>query len=187
MSDVEYVDLARQAGVGGVLAKIKANTPVTLTDLNAIGDGIAHVTEYGFCVHDFSMLPCQKHRDCLNCTEQVCIKGDDQRLERLIEQRDGIRKQLAKAQAASEGGFYGADRWSQHQHKTLERVSQLIEILESPKTPIGSVICLSNDQEFSPLKRELDARYKASDRVPTVSSGQPSLDDMRALLRRNDG
>lgn len=187
MSDDEYVDLARQAGVGGVLAKIKANTPVTLTDLNAIGDGIAHVTEYGFCVHDFSMLPCQKHRDCLNCTEQVCIKGDDERLERLKQRRDGVRQQLEKARGASEDGLYGADRWSQHQHKTLERVSQLIEILESPKTPIGSVICLSNDQEFSPLKRELDARSKTSDSVPTLSSGQPSLDDMRALLRRNNG
>ncbi|WP_095181963.1 integrase [Pseudomonas sp. Irchel 3F6] len=187
MSDDEYVDLARQAGVGGVLAKIKANTPVTLTDLNAIGDGIAHVTEYGFCVHDFSMLPCQKHRDCLNCTEQVCIKGDDERLERLKQQRDGIFQQLEKARGASEDGLYGADRWSQHQHKTLERVTQLIEILESLETPIGSVICLSDDQEFSPLKRELDARSKTSGNVPTVTSGLPSLDDMRALLRRNDG
>jgi hypothetical protein len=69
----------------------------------------------------------------------------------------------------------------------LERVTQLIEILESLETPIGSVICLSDDQEFSPLKRELDARSKTSDNVPTVTSGLPSLDDMRALLRRNDG
>lgn len=187
MSDDEYVDMARQAGVGGVLAKIKANMPVTFTELNAIGDGIAHVTEYGFCVHDFSMLPCQKHRDCLNCTEQVCIKGDDERLERLMQQRDGIRQQLEKAREASEDGLYGADRWSQHQHKTLERVSQLIEILESPKTPIGSVICLNNDQEFSPLKRELAARSDASELVAPASSGQPALDEIRSLLRGNHG
>lgn len=41
-----------------------------------------YVTEYGYCVHDFSMLPCQKHRDCLNCNEQVCVKGDEEKLER---------------------------------------------------------------------------------------------------------
>ncbi|PXX58238.1 hypothetical protein SAMN05660489_04710 [Pseudomonas sp. LAMO17WK12:I10] len=187
MSDDEHVDLARQAGVGGVLAKIKANMPVTFTELNTIGDGIAHVTEYGFCVHDFSMLPCQKHRDCLNCTEQVCIKGDDERLERLMQQRDGIHQQLQKAREASEDGLYGADRWSQHQQKTLERVSQLIEILESPETPIGSVICLSNDQEFSPLKRELAARAYASELVAPVSSSEPALDEIRSLFRGNHG
>lgn len=157
MSHDEYVDMARSAGLGGVLDKVKANAPVTFADLDAIGDGIAHVTEFGFCVHDFSMLPCQKHRDCLNCTEQVCIKGDDERLERLIRQREGIRMQLDKVRRADEDGIYGSDRWSVHQHKTLERVNQLITILESPNTPMGSAIRLSNDQAFSPLKRALAA------------------------------
>ncbi|WP_205905769.1 hypothetical protein [Enterobacter asburiae] len=118
-----------------------------VADLEAVGEGIAHVTEYGFYVHDFSMLPCQKHRDCLSCTEQVCIKGDDEKLEHLKKQRDGIRLQLGKAQKASEESVYGADRWSQHQCKKLDRVGQLIEILESLGTANGS------DQEFSPLKR----------------------------------
>ncbi len=158
MVDDEYVDLARQAGVGSLLEKIKVNAPVTFADLEAVGEGIAHVTEYGFCVHDFSMLPCQKHRDCLNCTEQVCIKGDDEKLERLKKQRDGIYLQLGKAQEASEEGVYGADRWSQHQRRTLDRVGQLIDILESPSTANGSVIRLGIDQEFSPLKREITAR-----------------------------
>jgi hypothetical protein len=36
----------------------------------------AHKTDFGVCIHDFSMMPCQLHMDCLNCTEQVCIKGD---------------------------------------------------------------------------------------------------------------
>ncbi|MEN9533158.1 MAG: hypothetical protein RIQ83_2382 [Pseudomonadota bacterium] len=187
MSDEEYVDLARLAGVGGVLDKVKANVPVTLADLEAIGEGIAHVTEYGFCVHDFSMLPCQKHRDCLNCTDQVCIKGDDVRLERLIQQRDGIRIQLEKAREASEEGLYGADRWSQHQHKTLKRVSQLIEILESPNTPLGSAIRLNNDQEFSSLKRELAARSGDPKIAAPMQSEAPALDELRSLLGGNHG
>jgi hypothetical protein len=182
MTDDEYVDLARQAGVGGVLEKIKVNSPVTFADLEAVGEGIAHVTEYGFCVHDFSMLPCQKHRDCLNCTEQVCIKGDDEKLERLKKQRDGIRLQLAKAQEASEEGVYGADRWSQHQSKTLDRVGQLIEILESPSTANGSAIRLSIDQEFSPLKREIAARSGISKFAASSTSAEPDLDELRLLL-----
>lgn len=187
MSDDEYVNLARLAGVGGVLDKVKANVPVTFADLDAIGEGIAHVTEYGFCVHDFSMLPCQKHRDCLNCTEQVCIKGDDERLERLVQQRDGIRMQLEKAREASEDGLYGADRWSQHQRRTLERVSRLIEILESTNTSMGSVVRLSNDQEFSPLKRELAARSGAPKLVAPTSSEAPALDELRSLFGGNHG
>lgn len=182
MTDDEYADLARQAGMGGVLEKIKVNAPVTFADLEAVGEGIAHVTEYGFCVHDFSMLPCQKHRDCLNCTEQVCIKGDDEKLQRLIKQRDGIRVQLGKAQEASEEGVYGANRWSQHQSKTLERVGQLIEILESPSTATGSVIRLSIDQEFSPLKREIAARSGNTKLAVPSTSAEPDLDELRLLL-----
>lgn len=182
MADDEYVDLARQAGVGGVLEKIKVNALVTFADLKAAGEGIAHVTEYGFCVHDFAMLPCQKHRDCLNCTEQVCIKGDDEKLERLKKQRDGIRLQLGKAQDASDEGVYGADRWSQHQSKTLDRIEQLIEILDSPSTANGSAIRLSIDQEFSPLKREIAARSGTLKLAASSTSVEPDLDELRLLL-----
>lgn len=182
MSDDEFVDMARQAGVGGVLQKIKFNAPVTYADLDAMGEGIAHVTEYGFCVHDFSMLPCQKHRDCLNCIEQVCVKGDEEKLERLKKQRDGIRLQLGKAQEASEDGVYGADRWSSHQITTLERVGQLIEILESPNTANGSVIHLSIDQEFSPLRREIAARTAIAKTAPPVLSAASDVEELRTLL-----
>lgn len=181
MTDEEYVERAREAGVGGTLDKIKANKPVTYSDLNAAGVGIAHVTLYGFCIHDFSMLPCQRHRDCLNCTEQVCVKGDVHKLERLKAQRDLIRGQLSKAQSANEDGVYGADRWSQHQIKTLERVDQLIEILDSTDVPDGTVVRLSNDQEFSPLKRALAAR-SASPKLEGPDKAEPEVDEIRTLL-----
>ncbi|WP_028629267.1 integrase [Metapseudomonas resinovorans] len=178
MSDDEYVELARSAGVGGVLEKIQSNAPVTYADLAAVGEGIAHVTEYGFCVHDYSMLPCQKHRDCLNCTEQICVKGDATKLDRLKQQRRLTQMQLEKAKAADTSGTYGADRWSQHQIKTLERLDQLIQVLESPDLPDGTAIRLSHDQEYSPLKRELAAR-QTSLRLP---SPEPDIDELRALL-----
>jgi len=178
--DDDYVALARQTGVGGVLEKIRAHTPVTFSDLEAIGEGIAHVTEYGFCVHDFSMLPCQRHRDCLNCTEQVCIKGDDEKLDRLKKQRDGIRLQLNKTQQASEDEVYGADRWSQHQLQTLEQAEKLIQLLESPDLEDGAIIKLSNDQEFSPLNRAL-ASHTAQTK-PSIPSPNQDMDELRSLL-----
>lgn len=178
MSDNENVDLARSFGVGGALGKVQTKVPVTYADLDAIGEGIAHITEYGFCVHDYSMLPCQKHRDCLNCSEQVCVKGDAPKLERLKQQQQYTRGQLLKAKAADAAGTYGADRWSQHQIKTLERLDQLIEMLESSELPDGAVIRLSNDQEFSPLRRELAAR----DADSKIAAPEPPIDELRALL-----
>lgn len=178
MSDDEYVDLAKSVGVGGALEKIQINAPVTYVDLEAIGEGIAHVTEFGFCIHDYAMLPCQKHRDCLNCSEQVCVKGDATKLDRLKQQQRLTQMQLDKARAADEMGTYGADRWSQHQIKTLERMDQLIQMLESNNLPDGTVIRLSHDQEFSPLRREISARQSALD----IESSEPSVDELRGLL-----
>ena len=164
--------------LAGPLGKVKSNEPVTREDLKAPGEGAAHVTLFGFCIHDYSMVPCQKHRDCLNCTEQVCIKGDGDKLKRLKEERDFIADLLAKAQIADEDGVYGADRWSTHHLRTLKRVDQLIEILESPSVEEGAIIRLRNDQEHSPLKREIQARETALE----VESNGPDKDEMRALL-----
>jgi hypothetical protein len=161
-----------------VLEKIQINAPVTYTDLEAVGEGIAHITEYGFCVHDYSMLPCQKHRDCLNCTEQVCVKGDAIKLDRLKQQQRLTQIQLDKAKAEDEMGTYGADRWSLHQIKTLERLDQLIQMLESPDIPDGAVLRLNHDQEFSSLKREIAARQSTT----KIASSEPSIDEQRALL-----
>ncbi|SHJ54080.1 hypothetical protein SAMN05216295_11679 [Pseudomonas luteola] len=186
MTTDEYVTLAKGVGVGSALAKIKANMPVSFADLEAAGEGIAHVTEYGFCVHDFSMLPCQKYRDCLNCTEQVCVKGDDSKLQRLKQQREGIRLQLKKAQDASSSGEFdigSVDRWTAHQIKTLERVEQLIQILESPDTTDGAVIRMRHDQEFSPLKRALTAKSATPKlSAPAKDIEEPKIDELRALL-----
>ncbi|MDK5173982.1 integrase, partial [Serratia nevei] len=162
----------------GPLDKVKSHIPVTLKDLDAIGEGIAHVTEYGFCVHDFSMIPCQKHLDCINCTEQVCVKGDREKLNRLIIQRDKTITQLAKASTGMAKGFYGAGRWFEHQKRTLERTVELIRLLESDDIEDGSVIRLRNKKEFSSLKRELDAQIAQQ----KLESEVQIKNEMRALL-----
>lgn len=178
MTDYEFVTAARQAGIGA-LEKIRVNAPVTFEDLQAVGEGVAHVTEFGYCVHDFSMVPCQRHRDCLNCSEQVCVKGDDVKLQRLLKLRGQIQSQLRNAEMAAGEGVYGADRWTQHQLKTHQRLNALIELLESPQTPPGAVIWLSNDQEHSPLKRAVNAR--ATSQIQDNSALQ-DMAGVRALL-----
>ncbi|MAY34930.1 MAG: integrase [Spongiibacteraceae bacterium] len=182
MSEYEVLDKVK--GVPGLVAmmgpldKVKSHMPVTLEDLDAIGEGIAHVTEYGFCVHDFSMVPCQKHRDCINCTEQVCVKGDEEKLARLKMQRDMTQAQLDKAESGVAEGFYGAGRWYEHQKQTLTRTIELIQLLESDDIEDGAVIRLRNDSEFSPLRREIAAKESQ----PRLGVGSADKEEMRALL-----
>ena len=61
----------------------KARQPVTYQELGVDRLGTAKSTLYGICVHDYAMAPCQKQRECMNCKEHVCIKGDHVTLERL--------------------------------------------------------------------------------------------------------
>ncbi|MGH9521828.1 MAG: hypothetical protein ACRD3E_04775, partial [Terriglobales bacterium] len=100
----------------------------------------AHTTEFGFCVHDFAMLPCQLHMDCLNCDEHLCLKGDKVRNENLRRWRDETKALLEACNVAQADGIEGADRWTQHQTRTLTRVEQIIEVYQDQTVPNGAVI-----------------------------------------------
>ncbi len=100
----------------------------------------AHTTEFGFCVHDFAMLPCQLHMDCLNCDEHLCLKGDKVRNENMRRWRDETKALLEDSKAAESDGIEGADRWTQHQTRTLSRVEQIIEVYDDQTVPNGAVI-----------------------------------------------
>jgi hypothetical protein len=103
----------------------------------------AHVTELGFCIHDFTMTPCEIHRDCINCEELVCIKGSDAKTANIKRQLDDARLLLERAEIAQLEGEYGADRWAVHHGETIERLNQLCTILEDPSVPIGTFITLA--------------------------------------------
>lgn len=118
----------------------------------------AHVTDYGYCIHDFTMLPCQVHADCMNCTEQVCVKGDRVAEENIRFVRHETRQLLQEATAAVADDWSGADRWVAHQSKTLARLDQLCEILEDPRVPNGAIIQLSGVAPASRLAQAAQQR-----------------------------
>ena len=103
----------------------------------------AHTTEFGYCVHDYMMLPCQIHRDCINCDEQYCLKGDAVREANIRRHRDETRLLLQEAQIANGEECFGSDRWVAHQQLTLERLDQLCAIFDDPAISVGAVIRLS--------------------------------------------
>lgn len=163
-SDRDVLALVRQAVGGeqhstGDLARLHKSMLIPRDEFARLKVPTAHTTEFGYCIHDFTMLPCQLHQDCLNCDEQICIKGDAVREANLRRHRDETRMLLAAAEAAVAEESAGADRWSEHQRKTLERLDQLCGILEDPRVPFGTVIQPSGVVSASRLEQAAERRH----------------------------
>lgn len=122
----------------------------------------AHTTDFGFCAHDFAMSPCQLHMDCMNCNEQVCIKGDEVGEANARMRLEETRNLLLEAEAADRDGIYGASRWVEHQKLTMQRLEQLVSIFDNPSVPRGAVIRLSHVKPASRLQQAAEARKALS-------------------------
>ena len=186
MADYEMVAMAERIdpskALFGPVGEVSKNLPVTTQDFNTLEQAAAHITEYGYCVHDFTMSPCEKFRDCINCTEQVCIKGDAAKLVRMKERLDKIEHLLVKSEQAVEEGEMGADRWLEHQTKTSTRLRELIYILENPNIDDGAQVKLRGN-DFSQLRRV--ASKKSISMVAEnedVSNEVSILEDLTDLL-----
>lgn len=152
-----------------VAAVLKERLPVETSDFEKVSPEAAHVTIFGYCVHEFVMSPCQRFRDCLNCEEHVCVKGEP-RLHGLKEIQKKTRTLLEKAQEAAGREESGADRWLDVHRRSDQRISQLIQIVENDAVPNGAAIRLANPEQHSPAKRALESR-----RALDVSQPIPGL------------
>jgi hypothetical protein len=141
----------------------------------------AHTNGLGYCTHDFTMLPCQIHGDCINCSEQLCVKGDSAAEANLRQMQKETRMLLEKAKIALGCDDYGANQWVKHQTMTLERVDQLVAILDDPAVPVGSVIQLSGVVPASRLAQAAEKRLTLQG-GNTIRQTIQSMDDVRALL-----
>ncbi|MDR6625707.1 integrase [Caulobacter segnis] len=114
--------------------------PITRSDFAKLAVPTAHFTELGACIHDFAMLPCPLHRDCLNCDDHVCVKGDSVRTARIQAILEDTRRELAKAETAADDGFDGADRFVVHHRRALVRYEELVGVLTDPALPDGAIV-----------------------------------------------
>lgn len=163
MSEFEMVVRAEQfdpsKSLFGPVGEAKKHIPVTIQEFNTLEKGTAHVTEYGFCVHDYTISPCDKYRDCLNCAEQICVKGEEEKLRRIKAQLAEVEEQFKASESAIQEGLAGADRWYEYHLHTLTHLRQLVEVLEDPTVPDGSLIKLANDKSFSQTNRVLRNKH----------------------------
>ena len=134
----------------------------------------AHITEYGVCIHDYTMTPCQLHRDCMSCTEQVCIKDDTKRNNKIRYLRDETEKLLEKAKNALEKKYYGSNKWVEHHTIVLDRLNQICKILDDPNVPEGSFIQLSNIPVTSSIEQ---AKRRKEEKIESIE-----FDEIKKLL-----
>ena len=127
----------------GPLAEIPKKVLIPRDEFARLRIPTAHTTDLGFCVHDYTMSPCQLHRDCIHCEDLLCVKGDEEKTIRLRESLDEARELLRKAADAVGEGYAGGDRWLAHHQSTVERLSQLCSIMDNPSVPHGAVVQLA--------------------------------------------
>lgn len=185
MSEFEIVDILRKKDSELVLhgsledlrEEISKKLPIDRQAFNILAIPTAHITEVGYCVHDYSMSPCQKHLDCLNCSEQICVKGD-MRLKNVQDICDKNKTLLEKMEADIASGAAGAERWYEHTKLTLKIAENLLAILNDPDIPNGTFVKLHNPNEFSPLNRALEAQgLKKVKQSETVNKARLMMED----------
>lgn len=140
------------------LEAIKLNLPVSYEDLGLYRLGIADVTEYGMCTHDYAMAPCTKGGECMTCKEHACIKGMPKTLERIIKLEERVNAQYEKAKAAHGTGVFGASRWVSYFGWKLAHIRTQRVRIESDETPNGAVLWITPDHDPSPIKRSLEQK-----------------------------
>lgn len=150
----------------GNLPVIEIVKPETIQEINTSASLTLHQTEFGVCIHDFIIAPCSKHRNCVTCTEQVCVKGDEVKLERLKKRLASEQLLLESDKAAMDDGSIGADRHYNKRLETIKICSELVDRLSDDSLPNGTLIKLSSELEMSHLDKALDINNKK--RLPKI-------------------
>lgn len=162
-------ELAEKAGGIGPLFEaadaLPDNQPISRAEFLAAQIGSAHHTDLGACIHDYSLLPCQRHGNCLGCEENVFIKGDLKHRANIEGRHALTLKQLEEARAAMDEEEYGADLWVRDHGRALERLALMLSTHDNSDILDGTLVTISgdgDDSEISLAIRQRDAKALAS-------------------------
>jgi hypothetical protein len=123
----------------------RARPLVTRAEFRKLGLENGHTSDFGYCEHDFASEPCPQNRDCVNCEEHECVKGDAEKEAGLRQRRSEAVYFLNRAKSALRAEEYNADTWVAHHSKSLARIEALIGLIDDPKIAVGASIRLTID------------------------------------------
>ncbi|MCG9664201.1 integrase [Vibrio mediterranei] len=155
---------------GTTQIQVQVATPRSLQELNTKASLTAHTNEYGMCVTSYMAEPCTKYRDCINCDQQVCEKGNDGKCERIRKRLKDEKKLLKMDKRAVDDGVQGAVQFYERRKLTTQRCEQLLTMMEDPSIEDGSLIRLLNVEDVTQLDRAMDANGKK--RLPKIENYQ---------------
>ena len=141
----------------GPMKKVHINMPMTRDQYAALKVQTAHTTDIGFCINDFTMNPCDLHRDCLFCKHLVCLKRDKKKRERIRLRLKEANELMARAQSAVNEGYYGSERWFEHHKQTVARLTELHNMMEDQNIPQEAVIQLAQPRQKKQIKNATKA------------------------------
>lgn len=165
------------------IEEIKKKVVISRDEFSRLLVRTAHPTEYGICFHDYTMMPCTLHADCMNCTEHICMKGDTERTNRIIQLRDTTKMLLERAKNAQDEGTFGANRWVEHHNNALKVLNNTCTILDNKEIPNGTFIQLANLHVQSPIDQANNRRLENVQKKQTLQEAEDvNLSKMRNLL-----
>lgn len=138
-----------------LLQRFKNRQPVTYEELGVDRAGTAKPTLYGLCVHDYSMTPCTKVRQCMTCKQHVCIKGDAVTLDRITCLEQQLQIALGRAETEHQAGTFGVDRWMDHYKWELAHTRTMRILLQAKEVPDGSALRIPDEHDPSPVQRTM--------------------------------
>lgn len=156
---------------------IKKKVVISRDEYTQLKVRTAHKTDFGICIHDFSMMPCQLHMDCLNCTEQICIKGDKRSNDKIRQRKAEVEEALMIAKKAQAEGHVGAYRWIKHQSIELEKLTQLCNIFDNKNVEAGTLIQITDASSLS-QNEQAQIRHKETELSIELVEMRELLEDL---------
>ena len=144
------VSKARSLG-GDMFGSPMTATPQRLVTARQLIEGDlagVHLTRYGACLHDFAASPCPMYRDCLNCVEHACVKGDERAERALRERLAVIEKAVASAEEAAAIGEGNSEIWLSRKRIELARLRELVALIDDAAIAPGAVLRLDDAAHY---------------------------------------
>lgn len=126
----------------GPLASLPKTLPVSRDEFATLRAPTMHVTDIGFCIHDFSLLPCEKMRQCIMCEDLLSVKGIKEHEHAVRNALNETKRLVLEAQEAHGKEFYGADKWLENQQVAQLRLQALCDRFDNPNIANNSLIQL---------------------------------------------
>lgn len=123
--------------------------PVTNAEAELYAQGPIHRSRYGLCLRSWRIGPCNKFADCLNCSDVLICKGDRFATEVIAAERDELAKTYFAAQDAIAKGERSATRWVKVSGPQIQKLDELLSILNNAQIPDGSPITITGPADFN--------------------------------------